>query len=155
MWAAHAHTQVDGVSREGAEQTWTAHHTGYRRLDPGAEHKRTVTLDSASRHLSMVDWIEVGDLQRLRMAFHLGPEVTATLEGTIAALSWETVDGPLMADLHLPAQLHWTAHRGEASPILGWFSPQFGQRIPTTTLIGSGVCSRTLELRSLLVFPSA
>ena len=155
MWAAHANTRVDNVSCEDAEQTWTAHHTGYRRLDPGAEHKRTVTLDSASRHLSLVDRIEVGDLQRLRMAFHLGPEVSANLEGTIAALTWDTLDGPLSADLHLPAQLHWTAHRGETSPILGWYSPQFGHRVPATTLIGSGVCSRTLELRSLLVFPSA
>jgi hypothetical protein len=155
MWAAHARTCVDKVSSGSGEQTWSAHHTGYRRLDPGAEHKRTVTLDPASRHLSIVDEVEVADLQRLRMAFHLGPQVSVALEGTIATLSWLGADGTLSADLHLPAQLHWTAHRGQTDPILGWYSPQFGHRVPATTLLGTGVCSRALELRSLLVFPSA
>ena len=60
MWAAHARSCVDRVSLGDGEQIWSAHHTGYRRLDPGAEHKRTVTLDRASRHLSVVDYVEVG-----------------------------------------------------------------------------------------------
>ncbi|WP_353507553.1 hypothetical protein, partial [Intrasporangium sp.] len=39
-------------------------------------------------------------------------------------------------------------------PQLGWHSPRFGERVPTTTLVGMGEWSGTLDLRTDLRLPS-
>ncbi len=51
LWTKHASTEVSqaDVPDEGV-QTWTAHHTGYARLDPALRHERTVSLDPDARH---------------------------------------------------------------------------------------------------------
>ena len=57
------------------------------------------------------------------------------------------------AVLALPTDLRWRAHRGETDPVLGWYSSGFGEKEPTTTLVGTGVCrAPSLELRTTLEF---
>lgn len=155
LWTTRAVSQLDHADVHGpGPQTWSAHHNGYERLEPGVGHSRTVTLDPSSRHLSVVDQVTSGGTTPLKLAFHLGPDIGVRLSGTMAELSWTTADGHASADLHLPGQLRWAEHRGETEPVLGWYSPRFGERVPTTTLVGSGVCEGDLELRTLVVFPS-
>jgi hypothetical protein len=91
----------------------------------------------------------------VRLALHLGPAVSAELRGTTALLAWEGQDGPVTATLDLPAALRWSAHRGEAAPVLGWYSPRFGERVPTTTLLGNGSLEERLDLRTSLHFDDA
>jgi hypothetical protein len=45
---------------------------------------------------------------------------------------------PGAALLDLPGGLRWTLHRGETDPILGWYSPGLGRRVPAYTLVGRG-----------------
>ena len=59
---------------------WTAEHDGYRSLDPPATHRRTVRLDRATRSVEIIDEIDGGQ-HDVRLAFHLGPEVQAELDG--------------------------------------------------------------------------
>jgi hypothetical protein len=40
--------------------------------------------------------------------------------------------------MELPQQLTWSLHHGQTEPILGWYSPGLGRRIPAYTLIGRG-----------------
>ena len=70
----------------------------------------------------------------------------------MAELGWPGDDGGCTAVLQLPDQLDWTAHRGETDPVLGWYSPRFGERVPTTTLIGSGALEDSVELRTTFDF---
>jgi hypothetical protein len=87
----------------------------------------------------------------VRLAWHLGPDVDVVLDGTVAELSWSAGRGRLRtARLHLPEQLAWTAHRGETTPVLGWYSPGFGQRVPSWTLVGAGAWTGLLVLNSVL-----
>ena len=59
------------------------------------------------------------------------------LEGARADLSWTGRDGLSQhAVLTLPPELAWSAHRAETEPVLGWYSPRFGVREPSTTLRG-------------------
>lgn len=155
LWSTHASTTV--LRAEVGDlpvQTWQAQHTGYARLDKALRHERTVTLDRASRHLSIVDVVTGSNAHTLRLLFHLGPEVTVHLSGSLARLSWPGDEGTVTALMHLPGQLEWTEHRGEKEPILGWYSPRFGDRVPTTTLVGAGVLDGPLELRTGLTFPA-
>jgi hypothetical protein len=153
LWSTHAPAQVTRTDLgDRSVQTWTAHHTGYERLDPTLRHTRTVTLDGDTRRLSLLDTVTGGTTHTLRLAFHLGPEVDVRLVGSAAELGWPSDAGDGSAVLHLPEQLSWTAHRGETDPILGWYSPRFGERVPTTTLLGSGVLESSVDLRTTLDF---
>ncbi|WP_052867869.1 alginate lyase family protein [Streptomyces niger] len=129
LWTRHARTRV----LEAGAARWSAEHDGYQ----GAVHRRRVELADVKRELRIVDEVR-GPGRDVRLAFHLGPAITAHLTGDRAVLTW-TVDGEeRSAELELPAELAWRAHRGETAPPLGWYSAGFGRKEPTTTLIGTG-----------------
>lgn len=130
MWTRHARTSV--LAANGAR--WTAEHDGYARGREPAAHRRTVHLDRERREVTLRDEVRAPAARNCRLAFHLGPEVAAVLEGSSAVLSWRD----RTALLTLPDALTWTAHRGEENPPLGWYSTEFGSREPATTLIGAG-----------------
>jgi hypothetical protein len=51
--------------------------------------------------------------------------------------------------LQLPSELAWSLHRGETSPIVGWYSAEFGLREPSFVLVGRGIIGAE-KLRSFL-----
>jgi hypothetical protein len=136
LWLRHASAREIDIRDEGEAASWTAEHTGYASLDPPARHRRTVRLDRFSRSIDIVD--EIGGGHDVRLAFHLGPEVRAELEGAGAMLRWPGAAGPEAARLDLPGELRWSLHRGETDPILGWYSTGLGRRIPADMLLGVG-----------------
>jgi hypothetical protein len=156
MWAGHADAVVDGCDVDPAgQQKWTAHHTSYSRLDAALRHAREVVLDGVGARITVTDTLTGSRAHWLRMFWHLGPEVTVELMGAVADLSWAGREGELrQAQLVLPVALEWAARRGETEPQLGWHSPRFGERVPTTTLVGMGEWSGTLDLRTDLRLPS-
>jgi hypothetical protein len=136
LWLQHANARELGVQDIGDAAEWTAEHDGYRALYPSAWHRRTVWLDRISRSLDIVDEIG-GGRHDVRLAFHLGPEVQAELDGERAFLRWPGGTTPGAAWLELPP-LRWSAHRGETNPIFGWYSAGLGRRVPAVTLLGCG-----------------
>ncbi|MET0523279.1 MAG: alginate lyase family protein [Nocardioides sp.] len=155
LWATQPHSEVVAVDvGPGRRQSWMGRQDGYARLH--VTHTRTVYLDASTRTLAMTDRVSARDPRDVRLALHLGPRVGVRLDGTRAELSWDGPAGPVTALLDLPDVLTWRAHRGETDPVLGWYFPRFGQRVPITTLVGSGVVAGRLELRTSLAFaPSA
>jgi hypothetical protein len=113
---------------------WRAEHDGYGRGREPATHRRTVRLDRKVRELEIRDEVQSTAGHDCRLAFHLGPQVTAILDGSTALLSWDE----RTAVLELPKELEWTAHLGDENPPMGWYSPDFGRREPTTVLVGTG-----------------
>ena len=152
LWLKPAQSQLIGVSGldQGSEAVWSASHDGYRRLKAPARHQRTVRLIRQTGLLGIEDVVEGNARHDYRLTFHLGPQIDCYLDGGMAQLSW-TVDGRRRrATMLLPEQLTWRAVRGQEEPPLGWYSPAFGQRIPTTTLIGTGSIAGTVRLNSEL-----
>ncbi|MDI5978164.1 heparinase II/III family protein [Amycolatopsis magusensis] len=135
LWTRHATSRVlaaDTPSR------WSAEHDGYA----PAIHRRTVELADSKLHI--LDEVRSGEALPARLAFHFGPAVEVVLSETTATLSW-TVDGrDRGASVDLPPQLTWSAHRGELTPPLGWYSAGFGRREPTWTLLGTGTAESAL-----------
>jgi hypothetical protein len=150
MWAGQARTtQIECPEPQTA---WAAEHDGYlAALRPPAGHRRTVSLDQEGRGIEITDVID-GAGHEVRLAFHLGPDVTAELAGDRVALTWPARSGTASARLDLPRELSWRLHRGETVPILGWYSPGLGQRTPAVTLVGSGQCTRDSPLMTRLKF---
>jgi hypothetical protein len=139
LWLRHASGQELSVTDDGTLASWTADHDGYAVLEPPAGHRRTVRLDRAARSVEFRDTVE-GGAQGLRLAFHCGPGVEVALAGAVAELTWSAPGTalPETARLELPAELNWSLHRGETSPVLGWYSAGLGHRTPAWTLLGSG-----------------
>ena len=129
LWTKQALTKVlDVHTPDSGPSRWSAAHDGYA----PAVHRRTVELDGSL--LRVVDEV-LGDTgPSARLAFHLGPDVDVSLDGVTAQLSWTGGS----AVMELPPELKWTAHRGETSPPLGWYSEGFGRKAGSTTLVGTG-----------------
>jgi hypothetical protein len=140
LWVRHAVSRTVSVTKDGAGRIarWDAEHDGYRRLAPSATHRRTAELHHDDRRLDIVDVIDSSGEWGVKMAFHLGPAVTVDLAGGVAQLTWAAETGRRTGVLNLPPELRWSEHRGEVTPLLGWFSPRFGVKEPTTTLLGIG-----------------
>jgi hypothetical protein len=137
LWLSHADARELDVQDIGDAAEWTAEHDGYLSLRPSARHRRCVRLDRASRTIDIVDEI-IGGSHDLRLAFHLGPDIHAQLDGVSALLWWYCASGPCSAVLELPRNLQWTIYRGSTDPILGWYSAGLGRRTPSFTLVGRG-----------------
>ncbi len=140
LWTRHARSRVLAAdtsdTSDGGTARWCAEHDGYQR----SVHRRRVELAAASQELRVVDEIRGHHSPRraVRLAFHLGPAITADLVGNRAVLTWTRDGEGRSAVLDLPGQLSWQAHRGETHPPLGWYSAGFGRKEPTSTLVGTG-----------------
>jgi len=86
------------------------------------------------------------------MAYHLGPDVTAELDGTRAILQWAHGQASGAAWLELPKSLRWSLHKGETNPILGWYSSGLSHRVPVFTLLGHGRSTPAEPLSTQLEF---
>ncbi|MDT0614340.1 heparinase II/III family protein [Streptomyces lancefieldiae] len=152
LWARHARSRVlvadpSGTSAGGTAR-WCAEHDGYQH----SVHRRRVELTAASQELRVVDEVRGGPRRAVRLAFHLGPAITADLEGNRARLTWTRDGEDRSAALDLPGQLRWRAHRGESDPPLGWYSAGFGRKEPTTTLVGTGYADGAEGFTTVLRF---
>jgi hypothetical protein len=151
LWLQHANAREIDVTDSGTAIAWSADHDGYLSLRRPARHRRSVRLDRAARRIEIVDEID-GGAYDVRLAFHLGPDVQAELGDGGAVLRWPAAVTPGEARLTLPPQLRWSLHRGETDPILGWYSPGLGERVPAFTLLGRGRCVPGASFATYLEF---
>ena len=145
LWTRHAHSRLIELEtdEDGEITTWTAEHDGYRSLTPPVMHRRSVRLESRIRRIEIVDLLETTGEHGLRLAFHLGPHMRARMAGHNVELSWSDDTYSRSATLFLPVGPSWSLTRGATDPILGWYSPCFGENQPTWAVIGEGACSGT------------
>lgn len=143
LWARTANTRLVSLllDEDGLPVQWTAEHDGYEVLLPAASHRRAVRLDRERGRLVVTDTVQSEGRHPWKLAFHLGPEV-------------EVAAGPVMgqvdlrwaphgrsggsATISLPNEGSWRLARGEENPVLGWYSPRFGTKIPATTVLCEG-----------------
>ncbi|MGV9930516.1 alginate lyase family protein [Streptomyces olivaceoviridis] len=151
LWTRHARSRVLAADASGASfagtARWCAEHDGYR----PSTHRRRVELTDRKRELRVVDEVR-GARRAVRLAFHLGPAISADLVGNRAELTWSRDGEDRSALLVLPGELSWRAHRGETEPPLGWYSAGFGRKEPTTTLVGTGVADGVRGFTTVLTF---
>jgi hypothetical protein len=150
LWLRHANAKEVNVVDIGDAAEWTAEHDGYRLPGQRARHRRCVRVDRVTRSIDIVD--EVSGCFDVRLAFHLGPEVEVELDQECAILRWPGAPLPGTARLELPHQLVWSIHQGQTDPILGWYSPRLGQRVPAVTLVGRGRSQEGMPLTTRLEF---
>jgi hypothetical protein len=130
-----------------------AEHYGYRTLDPPVTHRRKVEFHGKQRLIEITDEIDSVGGTPVRLAFHCGPAVEASLDGCILRLRWQDRHGgEATATMTLPSSLSWSLIRGAEDPVLGWYSPAFGQKVPATDVLGMGSAAADSPLRTRLAF---
>ena len=155
MWIRHAESRLTSLksSPDGDEGRWVAEHYGYRTLDPPVTHRRTVEFHGEQRVIEITDNIDSVGHPLIRLAFHLGPAVEADLDDCVLTLRWQDGNGgEATATMTLPSSLGWSLIRGARDPVLGWYSPAFGQRVPATDVIGVGSATAGSPMRTRLAF---
>jgi hypothetical protein len=155
MWTRHAGSRLTSLESapEGDQARWVAEHDGYRTLDPPLIHRRTVRFRGRDRLIEITDEIDGVGRPPVRLAFHLGPTVEASLDDRILTLRWPDRDGgEATATMTLPSSLAWSLIRGARDPVLGWYSPSFGQKIPATDVVGAGSATAGSPLLTRLAF---
>jgi len=152
LWTRHARALLERTAGldGGPVAEWRAAHYGYRRLRPPAVHRRSIWLDRRARQLVIEDRLETAGAHKCRLAFHLGPAVACTLEDGQANLEWPADCGHRTVTMALPDELVWQRLEGQTDPPAGWYSPSFGVRMPTVTLLGTGRIGRNQALTTVL-----
>lgn len=152
LWIGHAVSRVLTVLRDadGEVTTWCGEHAGYSRLTPPVCHRRTVHLLRAERRLEIIDELVGCSDHHIRMAFHLGPNVSSELQGNCVSMKWPADTGEAVATLSLPKELVWSAVRGSTKPVCGWYSAHFGHKEPATSLLGEATTLTGQPLKTVL-----
>ena len=156
MWIRHAESRLTSLesSPDGDDGHWVAEHSGYQTLDPAVTHRRRVEFYGKQRLIEITDEIDSAGAA-VRLAFHLGPAVEASLDGCVLSLRWHDSAGgeaTATATMTLPSSLEWSLIRGAVDPVLGWYSPAFGEKVPATDVIGVGSATKGSSLRTRLAF---
>ena len=147
MWGHQAKAREIDV----AELSWVAEHDGYAALRPAASHRRAIRLNPTERMIEITDLIDSAG-HEVRLAFHFGPLVQVALDKSNAFLTWPDAAAGAEGRMELPSEFEWSLYRGETEPILGWYSPGLGRRVPTFTLLGRGQSVRGTPLTTRLQF---
>ncbi|PID96381.1 MAG: heparinase [Actinomycetales bacterium] len=154
MWQSSAETTLDALRYADEELVgWSAHHDGYRRLPSPVTHYRSVDVDPRTGAVAIIDMLAGAASQEVALRYHLGDQVTCHLEGARAVLTWA---GRVTSSavLELPVELAWSSHRGEEDPPMGWYSPAFGEKLPSTTIEGVGRLAPGVRLETRIRFGS-
>ncbi|MGW6277599.1 alginate lyase family protein [Kribbella sp. NPDC055071] len=146
LWLRGATGRVRRYSVDGEAVSWDADHDGYLSSESPVAHRRTAVLDRGV--LRVEDHLDAA--ADVRIAWHLGPDVTVALDGSAGRLEWPTGS----AVVELPPGLTWTTHHGGDDPLLGWYSPRFGHKVPITALVGTGVITPDSPATSTFLFRS-
>ena len=107
-----------------------AEHDGYRRLKAPVIHRRSVFV--ADQGVVIEDRFRGSGSHVFEIHFHLHPEATAQRQGD----RWWVQNGPARVGIRIEGVDEVAAVRGQTEPILGWYAPAYGAKVPATTLRG-------------------
>ena len=152
LWSRHARANLlcaEGLEENADGARAAGEHDGYLRAKFRGSHRREVSLDRRSATIVISDHLKTHRKTPCRMFFHLHPDIGCSLSGAAAELDCAGAQ----IRMALPANFAWRAIRGCDAPVLGWYSPSYDLKLPTTTLIGETVIDGALNLESVVTFP--
>ncbi len=111
-----------------------AHTSGFTGLPPAVVHQRCVLYRRGLWWL-VVDTVELDQARHLTWHWHLHPDCTVDLADGVLRTT-EPDQGNVRVAPLLPGLAAPLAVRGREEPTpLGWYSPRYGTRVPTTTAV--------------------
>ena len=147
LWLDHYKTKVHEHSISDNYDYVVAEHNGYDKFN--VRHKRTVEFFKDVKELVITDYIEnaSGKSALIEMPFHIHPQIKHHFSGNVLQLSGRAAR---RVEVVLDPSLKWSMHKGESSPILGWYSSSFYNKETSPVCLGSASSSGSLKLVTLL-----
>lgn len=148
IWSDKANSYLDEFSTSPAKDIAVAHHDGYRRLDNPIIHKREIIHNKQNRTFEVLDQIS-GDKPiqyPINIFFNLHPAVIVAKEGNNFELKYDK----RCVKLNLDNRLDVKIVSGSTIPIRGWYSPRFGKKVKTHTIIGT-INTKTIGAKITLI----
>ena len=138
MWLRDIETEVVNVEKCGERllSGIEALHKGYCRLKDPVLHKRKINYIPEEKCFVIVDDLNCRGSHLLESFFHMHPEVEVEGAGSRFYLNREDMSVVLEFD----GAWNIKVFRGRNNPPMGWYSPSYNFKIPTTTIC----CTRTI-----------
>ncbi|MET0658673.1 MAG: alginate lyase family protein [Steroidobacteraceae bacterium] len=130
MWVRHANARCQQFSSDGSTEVWQAAHDGYERLRDPVFVARRLEYQRAMSGLKVVELIRCREEHRLEQFWHFAPQCRVQLAGSVLEVTRESVG----LRMQLPPTFEATVVRGSESPILGWYSARFDEKVPCDTV---------------------
>ncbi len=135
LWTRHARATLESHGEDATAGQWVvASHDGYARR--GALHRRRVEVHPDNRRVRVIDAVLGNGEHALDVHFHFAPDVmlAADPEGGGWIASKSGAQSLLM--IATDDAWQWETVRGNEMPVLGWYSPALGVKVPAYTLRG-------------------
>lgn len=155
LWMRHAKTELTGfggLDMASSVAFVSGTHDGYAGAPFYARHDRRVSLARLISELTIDDLVNVPRPTDMRLHFHFHPDVILTLREAEARATLVVNGRQVEIVISLPQALDWTVVRGSERPILGWYSPTYDVKIPTSCLVGCGVAKGFAKFRTVFRF---
>ena len=135
LWLTHVHGRFEHNSVDaGGQQIVEGTHDGYVSL--GVVHRRRIAFDSVSGSITVTDNVEGSGERAISLCFHFLPGTTVE-PGATPAIWVARRDGVETALVFgVDPDFEWEVVAGATEPILGWYSPALGTKVPAPALIG-------------------
>ncbi|WKN40985.1 alginate lyase family protein [Tunicatimonas pelagia] len=149
MWIEHYHPKVIKSETTHQQDTVVAEHNGYKKL--GLTHRRSLVLDKQTNTITITDNLSGRSSQAYSLEFplHLHPEVQVEKTNDHQFCLQHTQARTL--EVQFDSAINAQEVRGQTDPILGWYSPSFRVKEPTSVLYGKATFSGTITLVTKLV----
>jgi hypothetical protein len=146
MWLRHYQSKVISQETNEQEDMILATHNGYEKL--GVNHQRRLHLNKNDEVLSITDQLlcskQLGHL--VQLPFHLHPDVEVVqVDAHVFDLQHPAAR---TVRLELPQLMDVTLFKGKTDPIMGWYSPSFQVKMPTSVILGNCNIPSTTEFET-------
>jgi hypothetical protein len=128
IWSKPFQSKLSYVDENEHRLFWSASHNGYTRLENPVCHHRSILICGSSDILIQDRFTGTGSHQ-FELNYHLHPDVIVKRNGAW----WELDSGGVQIFMRL-LNGDFKTVSGADSSMLGWFSPCYGQKSPTTVL---------------------
>ncbi|MGB3588776.1 MAG: alginate lyase family protein, partial [Tunicatimonas sp.] len=149
MWIEHYRTEVIKSESTDLCDTIVATHNGYKKV--GLTHQRSLVFDKQTDTITITDNLAGSSSQEYSLEFplHLHPEVEVKNAGSNQFLLHHAQSRTLEVQFDLALDVQEIC--GQTNPILGWYSPSFRIKEPTSVLYGKTTFSGTTTLVTKLL----
>ncbi|MEL6561986.1 MAG: alginate lyase family protein [Bacteroidota bacterium] len=138
LWGDHAHAEL--LNFQPDPLCMEAFHTGYEKY--GVKHIRKILLEDTQ--LIIIDKLEGANKKQVQIRFHLHPEVSVSQQKN--ELYLKRNDNILT--MIYPESMECTLLKGENEG--GWYSPCFGIKVPTVTIVLNQILSLPSEIKTVI-----
>jgi len=130
LWVDHYRAELASCADDGEKMIIRGSHDAYTPI--GVTHTRTYHFYKDKDKVVIMDHIEADGPHVYEIPFHLHPEILAEEAGAGEFVLSHPTGRKVM--LKLDEALEPRLVKGSESPLLGWYSPSFLQKQPTTTI---------------------